>query len=211
MKPEKQERPWVPSLAAIVILAGFVALILFTQGLNTQAFCYVFLAFILCAIALADIERSIVPNRLVLAGLAFWLLSFRFIPLSQFEPGIVSLFFPSVQQGSLVVFFDSLLSALFVSGFILLVSVVAEQLSKKPMLGGGDIKLFFMVGLYLGFWGSVLNLFLSCLLGILVAFLWRRKGKQQQELAEGQPGVQSHTFPFAPAIALATMLTIVFF
>ena len=70
---------------------------------------------------------------------------------------------------------------------LLLVTLVAETLLKKKCLGGGDIKLLFVVCLYLGFWHTLYALAIACgfeLLCLLSA------GKQ------GRIG----PFSFAPAI-----------
>ncbi len=53
-------------------------------------------------------------------------------------------------------------------GFPLLVSWIFYLLRGQVGLGGGDIKLFAVLGLYLGPMGIIQNIFLSCLLGAVV-------------------------------------------
>ncbi|QDK43425.1 prepilin peptidase [Bacteriovorax stolpii] len=53
-------------------------------------------------------------------------------------------------------------------GFPLIVSWVFYQLKGQVGLGGGDIKLYGALGLYLGPIGVMQNLFLSCFLGAIV-------------------------------------------
>lgn len=53
-------------------------------------------------------------------------------------------------------------------GFPLLVSWIFYQLKGEVGLGGGDIKLFGVLGLYLGPIGIIQNIFLSCFLGALI-------------------------------------------
>lgn len=69
----------------------------------------------------------------------------------------------------------------------LLVALAMDKILKKDSLGGGDIKLFAVVGLYLGFVGTLLCMILACVLGLLLAAV-RRAGR-------GQP------IPFGPSIA----------
>jgi leader peptidase (prepilin peptidase)/N-methyltransferase len=53
-------------------------------------------------------------------------------------------------------------------GFPLLVSWIFYLLRGQVGLGGGDIKLFAVLGLYLGPMGIIQNIFLSCLFGAVV-------------------------------------------
>ena len=53
-------------------------------------------------------------------------------------------------------------------GFPLIVSWVFYQLKGQIGLGGGDIKLYGALGIYLGPIGIMQNLFLSCFLGAIV-------------------------------------------
>ena len=54
-------------------------------------------------------------------------------------------------------------------------------------MGGGDIKLFFVTGMYLGWEVNLLNLIISCVIGILFGLL---TGKSK--------------IPFGPAIGIST-------
>ncbi|MBY0413659.1 MAG: prepilin peptidase [Bdellovibrionales bacterium] len=56
-------------------------------------------------------------------------------------------------------------------GFPLLVSWIFYQLKGQVGLGGGDIKLFGALGIYLGPIGIMQNIFLSCLLGATVGIV----------------------------------------
>ena len=70
---------------------------------------------------------------------------------------------------------------------MLVLSLLFDRLTGKESLGGGDIKLFFMTGLYLGSaWEILFYLILSCLLGLGFATL-----RKTQKL------------PFGPSIAAA--------
>ncbi len=42
---------------------------------------------------------------------------------------------------------------------------------KRTSLGGGDVKLLFMVGLFLGLAGSLLNLLVACAMGLVFALV----------------------------------------
>lgn len=77
---------------------------------------------------------------------------------------------------------------------MLVLSLLFDRLTGKESLGGGDIKLFFMTGLYLGSaWEILFYLILSCLLGLGFATL-----RKTQKL------------PFGPSIAAACFIMIVY-
>ena len=73
---------------------------------------------------------------------------------------------------------------LFGIGFLAL-SLIMDRVLKKESLGGGDIKLFFVSGLYLGVIGGMFAVVLAALLGLVFA-----KGKEK--------------IPFGPFISVAT-------
>ena len=62
---------------------------------------------------------------------------------------------------------------------------------KKESMGGGDIKLYFMLGLYTGWVLGLFQLIISCMIGIVFVFVLRR-----------------NTIPFAPAISLSALITL---
>ncbi len=90
-------------------------------------------------------------------------------------------------------FLDGMAGGILVAGGLLFLSQAMDRLLGKESLGGGDIKLFFVTGLYLGAAVNLLNLMLSCILGILLGLLRRTLLH-----ASGD------AIPFAPAIAVAT-------
>ena len=84
---------------------------------------------------------------------------------------------------------DRLLGMVVISVPMLVLSLVIPG-----AFGGGDIKLFFVTGLYLrSIWEVLFFLILSCVLGIGCSLVWR-KGK----------------IPFGPAIAAAFFLMLLF-
>ena len=82
------------------------------------------------------------------------------------------------------------------AALLLLASVVMDRVLKKESLGGGDIKLLAVIGLYLGFLPTLFCVILACILGLLQAVVTgRTKGKQ---------------IPFGPALSAAAALMLFF-
>lgn len=105
---------------------------------------------------------------------------------------------PLCGSGVLAVIVDGFAGAFVVGGGVALFSWLFEKITGRYSLGGGDIKLLFVVGLYLGLAVSLLNLFLSCIVGLLFSFIWSRHKNTSVE--------KTRVFPFGPAIAVSTVL-----
>ena len=86
------------------------------------------------------------------------------------------------------------LGAFSVSLPLLLLSLAMDRLLKRDTLGGGDIKLLFVLGLYRTWAEMLLLLFAGCLL----ALLWAAGKKGKGEI------------PFGPFLALAWLLVTLF-
>jgi leader peptidase (prepilin peptidase)/N-methyltransferase len=89
-------------------------------------------------------------------------------------------------------------------------SIIFDKIKGQETLGGGDIKLFFVTGLYLGPMQNLLNLIIACIVGILFTFIFgnsiHKKVMENTENYE-KSGKFSKPVPFGPSIALATLVT----
>lgn len=86
-----------------------------------------------------------------------------------------------------------LISAFGVGILMLLISLVFDKLTGKESLGGGDIKLLFMTGLYMRPGVTLFSLILSCFVGLFIAL-----------------GLKKDKIPFGPSISIAVFLSILF-
>lgn len=133
---------------------------------------------ILIWIALVDADVQLIPDRLIIAGI------------------VVRVAFVLASGDIAHTALSSLIGGVSMSLPVLLIALLLEKLLKKEAVGGGDIKLLFMTGLYFDWKLNILSLFLACLIGIAFALLARVKS--------GKP------FPFGPAIACGTWLSMLF-
>ena len=131
----------------------------------------IFLCCLFC-LSLVDMEIMEIPDGCLIVSVLAWLTALPFL-----------------WQGWTAVAV-SLGSAVIYGGGLLGMSLVMDRIMKKESLGGGDIKLFAVVGLYLGFTGALFALLLSCMMGLLLAALLRAG--------------RGRSFPFGPAIAAAS-------
>ena len=93
---------------------------------------------------------------------------------------------------------DGLVGALVLGGGSLAVSIAFERLAQRPSMGGGDIKLLAVVGLFLGWERGLWCLFATCLVVLVMQMASRFR--------EGGKGIASQTFPFAPAILVGVVI-----
>ena len=93
---------------------------------------------------------------------------------------------------------DGLVGALVLGGGSLAVSIAFERLAQRPSMGGGDIKLLAVVGLFLGWERGLWCLFAACLVVLVM--------RMASRFREGGKGIASQTFPFAPAILVGVVI-----
>ena len=93
--------------------------------------------------------------------------------------------------------FENMLIALGngVLAFILMFALkkFGDFLFKKESMGGGDIKLMFIIGMTLSFPVSVVSIFLASLIGLPISLIYLNKSS-------------SHIIPFGPFLALASII-----
>ncbi|MCQ2529899.1 MAG: prepilin peptidase [Lachnospiraceae bacterium] len=142
-----------------------------------------FLCVLLFFISDSDLTSYKIPDKYILGIIGNWMVPYLLYP---FFPG--GDFFLPVGQ---------VLSAIFVSGLVLIVAVASDRVLKKKSLGGGDVKLIFAVSLYLGTDCSLFMVLIACILGLISAFLGRKHFQQGR-------------IPFGPSIAFSTILTLIF-
>ena len=135
--------------------------------------------FALCALLFAasvtDIRERKIPNWLVAAIAALWLV-WRIV---QRVIGTVPM----------THFFTDLMAAFVFALALLALTAIAERITGKFMMGGGDIKLLAAVSLFLGFNGMLIALFAACIVSLAYAAAHLKRG-----------------IPFAPCIMGGTLL-----
>tara|TARA_R110000868_G_scaffold55424_8_gene172367 strand:+ start:31201 stop:31983 length:783 start_codon:yes stop_codon:yes gene_type:complete len=158
---------------------GFLALLIFNNwpsfdglgwGIGLSHF---FMASIFSAHILIDIKHQLLLDKLNLALLPFALVIVWF-------------------AGN---WFDAAVGAIVGFSFPLLVTWVFYLLRGQIGLGGGDIKLFGILGLLFGIKGVLINLFTSCMLGSVITIVLMASGRVKRD----------QSIPFGPYI-LSTAL-----
>ena len=142
-----------------------------------------FFVSVLYIITLTDLQDRIIPNRCIVAAI--------FIRI---------LYFVVTGEGNFRAFLWLLVEGLLVSVPVLLLTLLVEAILKKEAFGGGDIKLLFVLGLYLGPANCLLMLFVACVLGVIGGLAAMKKS--------GVKG--SIVIPFGPYLATGSVVALLF-
>ena len=154
-----------------IVTALLFALCYVKFGFTTELVVAFLFVSLLVIINVSDIAYMLIPNKILLFFLPFLIVARIISPL---EP-----------------WWDSLLGAVIGFGVLLLIAVIS-----KGGMGGGDIKLFFLLGLVLGTVHTLLTLFLASVFGVIVGNIVLKVRDQGRKTP----------IPFGPSIAVGALL-----
>lgn len=165
----------------VEILTGILFSLLYMKySFTSYLLIYILLTSILIIVAFIDLKHRIIPNSLVLFGTVIAMVSNLLCPHLDWLDGFLGL----VVGG----------------GTLLTVSLFSLIFLKKEGMGGGDIKLMGMIGLFLGWRLTLLSLILTIYIGgivggILLIFRIKKVGEN---------------IPFGPFIAIGSEIAMLF-
>lgn len=161
---------WVYPLMEFITGALF-AISFWKIGFEPELAIAILFMSLLVIITVSDIAYMLIPDKVLLPIGALLLVLRLFIPLDPW--------------------WDSLLGAGIGFGILLLIAMVS-----KGGMGGGDIKLFFVIGLVLGVSGTLMTLFFASLIGSIAGIILLRIKDQGRKTP----------VPFGPSIALGAVI-----
>ncbi len=173
--------PIVELSSGILILIAY-----YRYGLSLEALLLYIFSSACLIIALTDLRTQIIPDKITLPLLVF------FLAVSFFRRDTDQNFNLNLQVASyLNSFLNALLGVIVCGGFLLLLA----ELSHGGM-GGGDIKFMAMAGAYLGWFNASMVLFFGAILGLIVSFILLKLGKMKK----------GELIPFGPYLATAGII-----
>ena len=143
-----------------------------------------FLILFLYVITIADLCDQRIPDFAILAAI-----------LVKAGHAVFAWWLNEENQALSVVLLQLFIDGLVVSLPVLLLILLIEKIWKKEALGGGDIKLIFVTGMYMGWEKNLWMLLIACMMGAVVGIVRAREKVTKEEAY----------FPFGPMIALATV------
>jgi leader peptidase (prepilin peptidase)/N-methyltransferase len=140
------------------------------------------------ALVFIDAEHMLLPNAITYPGIVFALIARLVLPYLMGQPHFDDL--PMLLSGLLAgqpwwaaSLAGALLGALVGGGSLWLMGYLWEKLRGVEAMGLGDVKMMFMVGAYLGWRLTILNIFLGVLSGSLIGVvLMARQGKRDMQM-----------------------------
>jgi len=170
-EPISPRYPLVELLTALLSLA-----VAWLYGPSLQYLAAFLFAAALVVITFIDLDHQIIPDVISLPGIpVFFLLAWLVMG---------------------VPFWESLFGILIGGGFLYLIAVGYELLTKREGMGGGDIKLLAMIGAFLGWKSLFFVVFMSSILGALVGVaLIASRGKDMK-----------YAVPFGPFLSIAAVM-----
>lgn len=176
--------------ALIELLTGLLYIACFLKfGYTGTTFILFFFIALMIVVFFIDLDHMIIPNQLVLTGL----LAGAMVTLYQFffsytvyeSPSYLEAFLGMMIGGG-ITFAIAEISALFYGG--------------SAGLGLGDVKIFLVIGLFLGWKLTLLALWLSFIFGGLIGIVLLVVLKKDRKMA----------IPFGPFIVLGTLVSLFF-
>lgn len=153
----------------------FLLFVLIYGKLDINLLNYLGLICILYGLSLCDLNTYEIPNGFIIFGVLWWLL------------------FEIINKTAILDILINILLAFIVPACVLLISIIMDKVLKKESMGGGDIKLLFLVSLYLSLILSIFNLMFSCIIGLVFILLTKKE-----------------KIPFGPSISLATYISLIY-
>ena len=139
---------------------------------------YIFLC-VLFVLTLTDIDDMIIPDGCHIVSVIAWAAA---------EPFLFD------GWGRVI---SHIAAGLVYGGGLLAVSLIMDRIMGRDTLGGGDIKLIAVTGLYLGFIGTLFALMLACIGGLVFNLVNKASEK-------------GSNFPFGPWIAAAAAFMLMY-
>lgn len=169
--------------ASVEILTGFLFLIVFNKFLlDISTIYYLVLISLLIIITFIDFDHYIIPDGLLIMGSVFAIV-FNFI-------------------FKVITIKESLLGALICGGGVLAIIYFIEFIVKKEVMGGGDIKLFAMLGLFLGVKSllvALISVYVGAVFGTISIIYSKIKKKELNSM-----------IPYGPFISIAAFIVILY-
>nr|AHF26118.1 aspartate peptidase [uncultured bacterium Contigcl_1769] len=185
-----------PAIAPLTCAVAF-AVIAAARGPDVEFLELAAFACTLAFVTLTDLERRVIPNACLAAAVAvraaYLGAGFAMDAIGVDEIGYYA--FSAIATGT------ALLAA----------TMAADAFFGRESMGGGDLKLLSVAGLYFGWVDTLYIIFLSCLFALAVTGIAFARERLRPREGDPNPGhTMQRAIPFGPAITLACILAIMF-
>ncbi|MBQ4570226.1 MAG: prepilin peptidase [Bacilli bacterium] len=174
-----------PIIEFLSVCAFIIAYSRFNLSLETFLFTLILQMFIV--IFMIDLKHQIIPDSINVVILVI---------------GLLSLIIPhtSINQMMSINYIDKIIG-FGVAILILIVFLLLEKLLNKELMGGGDLKLFFGIGLFMGWQLLILGIFIASVIAVIVEMM-KKVIKSEKFL--------NKVIPFGPYLVMGFAIVYVF-
>lgn len=190
-----------PRYMLIELLTGTLFLVCFLVfGLTSQLVAFIVLTGLLIAVTFTDLDTMTIPDSIMIFGLI---------------AGIVFVLLGYVPQIDMTLKQRAIAGALGLlsgAGPLIVINLLTLLVIKKAGIGGGDIKLMGVVGIFLGVEKTLFALVFGVIIaGVFSVFALRKKRMQEANENDGeQTGLKLHEIPFGPYLAVASFVSMLY-
>lgn len=174
-----------PIIEFLSVCAFVIAYIRF--GLSLETFLFTLLLQMFIVVFMIDLRHQIIPDSINVVIIVL---------------GVISLFIThsSINQVLVINYIDKLIGFGVALG-LLLIFVFFEKILKKELMGGGDLKLFFGIGLFMGWQLLLLGLFLASVVALITEMLKKLINSEK---------FLNKVIPFGPYLVIGFSLAYIF-
>lgn len=167
--------PFFEALTGLLFLLSYISF-----GLNIKFFISITFISILLIISISDLKYYIIPDEVLVTGFILILIEL-----------VINCFINDISfiKGVLVPILNGILSFLA----LYLFKLFGDFAFKKESLGGGDIKLLFIIGLVVGFDMSLVTIFLASFIALPLSVFGLIKDN-------------NNVIPFGPYLSLSSII-----
>ena len=195
-----------PRYMLVELLTGILFILAFQSfGFTLGLLAALTFISLLVAVTFIDIDTQTIPNGLVLFGLVAG----------------IAFVFTKIIPGYKAGYWQNALDALYglLVGFVplLLINLGAMLILKKEGMGGGDMKLMAVAGLFLGLKYTILALIIAIYVGgivgaviLLSARIKQRKAQDENADEPEDSEQQGHYMAFGPFLALGSLISMLY-
>lgn len=160
----------------VELISALLALGLFYRFGLTPAFgIYYLFACALVVVTFIDLDYQIIPDRISLGGIVVGLVLVSWLPVS---------------------YKDALIGLAAGAGVLLAIIYGYYFITKRQGMGGGDVKLLGMIGVFIGWQGVAFTIFVASLIGAVVGVAWIAVQGKDMKAA----------IPFGPFLSLGAII-----
>ena len=191
-----------PRYMLVELLTGLLFIgVYFIIGLNLYLLAALTLTALLITVTFIDIDTQTIPNGLMIFGAVVGIIF------------VAAKVVPDTSGSYLRNALDALYGAL--AGFtpLLVINLGAKLIAKKDGMGGGDMKLMAVVGLFLGLKLTVAALIIAVYLGGIagaIILLYAKRKSRNQDSENDDQEKKGHYMAFGPFLAVGSLTAMLY-